>query len=131
MSSGHKKAKTFDQTLAIGIEVKNVQYILASLEYPTIKLKHNEEKIPRGMNFILKVSLHDNLGNEFSHNVEDVNGLKYDLSHKDIVDVQIGHNLTVAVSKPNLKFVFDLLDYVVCSNVRSHTYYSGTFHRRI
>lgn len=92
------KAKTFDQTLAIGIEVKNVQYILASLEYPTLKMKQTEEKIPRGMNFVLKVSLHDNLGNEFSHNIEDVNGLKYDLSHKDIVDVQIGNNLTVAVS---------------------------------
>ncbi|XP_037824848.1 nuclear pore membrane glycoprotein 210 [Lucilia sericata] len=93
-------AKTFDQTLAIGIEVKNVQYILASLEYPTLKMKQTEEKIPRGMNFVLKVSLHDNLGNEFSHNIEDVNGLKYDLSHKDIVDVQIGNNLTVAINLP-------------------------------
>ncbi|XP_061397212.1 nuclear pore membrane glycoprotein 210 [Musca vetustissima] len=93
-------AKTFDQTLAIGIEVKNVQYIMAALVYPTIKLKNTEEKIPRGMNFVLKVSLHDNLGNEFSHNIEDVNGLKYDLSHKDIVDVQIGNNLTVAINLP-------------------------------
>ncbi|XP_013110354.2 nuclear pore membrane glycoprotein 210 [Stomoxys calcitrans] len=93
-------AKTFDQTLAIGIEVKNVQYVMASLEYSTIKLKHTEDKIPRGMNFILKVSLHDNLGNEFSHNIDDVNGLKYDLSHKDIVDVQIANNLTVAINLP-------------------------------
>lgn len=73
---------------------------MAALVYPTIKLKNTEERIPRGMNFVLKVSLHDNLGNEFSHNIEDVNGLKYDLSHKDIVDVQIGNNLTVGVSKP-------------------------------
>ncbi|TMW43035.1 hypothetical protein DOY81_011882 [Sarcophaga bullata] len=52
------------------------------------------------MSFVLKVSLHDNLGNEFSHNIEEVNGLKYDLSHKDIVDVQIGNNLTIAVNLP-------------------------------
>ncbi|XP_055917855.1 nuclear pore membrane glycoprotein 210 [Eupeodes corollae] len=93
-------ARTYEQTLPIGIEVKNVQYILASLQYPSIKLKQTEEKIPRGMNFVLKVSLHDNLGNEFSHNIEDVNGIKYDLSHKDIVDVQIGNNLTVAINLP-------------------------------
>ena len=68
------------------------------MEYPTLKLKQIEEKLPRGMSFVLKVSLHDNLGNEFSHNIEEVNGLKYDLSHKDIVDVQIGNNLTIAVS---------------------------------
>ncbi|TMW42023.1 hypothetical protein DOY81_012897, partial [Sarcophaga bullata] len=36
----------------------------------------------------------------FSHNIEEVNGLKYDLSHKDIVDVQIGNNLTIAVNLP-------------------------------
>lgn len=94
------QAKTFEQTLPIGIEVKNVQYILASLlPYPgVVKLKQTEEKIPKGMNFILKISLHDNLGNEFSHNLEDVNSLRTELSHKDIVDAQIGSNLTVSVS---------------------------------
>lgn len=50
------------------------------------------------MNFVFKVSLHDNLGNEFSHNIEDVNGLRYDLATKDVVDAQIGNNLTIAVS---------------------------------
>ncbi|KAI9583399.1 hypothetical protein GQX74_005147 [Glossina fuscipes] len=93
-------AKTFDQSLAIDVEVKNVQYILASLDYPTIKLKQPAKNLPSGLNFVLKISLHDNLGNEFSHNVEDVTGLKYDISHKDIVDVQIGNNLTVAVNLP-------------------------------
>ncbi|XP_020712667.1 nuclear pore membrane glycoprotein 210 isoform X1 [Ceratitis capitata] len=93
-------AKTFEQTLPIGIEVKNIQYILASLAYPISRLKQSEGKIPRGMNFVLKISLHDNLGNEFSHNIEDVNGLKYDLSRKDMVDVQIGNNLTIAINLP-------------------------------
>ncbi|XP_002059350.3 nuclear pore membrane glycoprotein 210 isoform X2 [Drosophila virilis] len=90
-------AKTVDQTLPIGIEVKNVQYILVTLQ-PDIKLKQLEHKIPRGMNFIFKVSLHDNLGNEFSHNIEDVNGLRYDLATKDVVDAQIGNNLTIALN---------------------------------
>ena len=70
-----------------------------------MKLKQTEEKIPRGMNMVLKVSLHDNLGNEFSHNIEDVNGIKYDLSHKDMLDIQIGNNLTVAVSNFQLNLM--------------------------
>ncbi|EDW01493.1 nuclear pore membrane glycoprotein 210 [Drosophila grimshawi] len=90
-------AKTVDQTLPIGIEVKNVQYILVTLQ-PDIKLKQLEHKIPRGMNFVFKVSLHDNLGNEFSHNIEDVNGLRYELATKDVVDAQIGNNLTIALN---------------------------------
>lgn len=90
-------AKTVDQTLPIGIEVKNVKYILVTLQ-PDIKLKQLEHKIPRGMNFVFKVSLHDNLGNEFSHNIEDVNGLRYDLATKDVVDAQIGNNLTIALN---------------------------------
>lgn len=95
--SGFIQAKTVDQTLPIGIEVKNVQYILVTL-LPDIKLKQAEHKIPRGMNFVFKISLHDNLGNEFSHNIEDVNGLRYELATKDVVDAQIGNNLTIAVS---------------------------------
>ncbi|CAD7078083.1 unnamed protein product [Hermetia illucens] len=93
-------AKTFDQTLPIDVEVKNIQYILATLLYPSVKLRQIEQKIPSGMNMILKISLHDNLGNEFSHNIEDVNGIKYELSHKDVVDVQIGNNLTVSINLP-------------------------------
>ncbi|XP_034650684.1 nuclear pore membrane glycoprotein 210-like isoform X1 [Drosophila subobscura] len=89
-------AKTVDQNLPIGIEVKNVQYILVSL-LPHMKFKKLEHKIPRGMNFLFKVSLHDNLGNELSHNIEDANGLRYDLATKDVVDVQIDNNLTIAV----------------------------------
>ncbi|XP_017017075.1 nuclear pore membrane glycoprotein 210 [Drosophila kikkawai] len=91
-------AKTVDQTLPIGIEVKNVQYILVTL-MPHIKFKKAMHYIPRGMNFMFKVSLHDNLGNEFSYNVEDNgNGLRYDLATKDVVDAQIGNNLTIALN---------------------------------
>ncbi|ALC40423.1 gp210, partial [Drosophila busckii] len=90
-------AQTVDQSLPITIEVKNVQYILVTL-LPDIKLKQLEHKIPRGMNFVFKVSLHDNLGNEFSHNIVDVNGLRYSLATKDVVDAQIGSNLTIALN---------------------------------
>ncbi|XP_055379498.1 nuclear pore membrane glycoprotein 210 [Condylostylus longicornis] len=91
-------AKTYEQTLPIDIEVKNIQYILATLKNPSFKLKQTEEKIPRGMNLVLKVSLHDNLGNEFAHNIEDISNFKYELSHKDMVDIQIGNNQTFAIN---------------------------------
>ncbi|EDV59867.1 uncharacterized protein Dere_GG23181 [Drosophila erecta] len=90
-------ATTMDQSLPIGIEVKNVQYILITL-MPILKFRELEHKIPRGMNFVFKVSLHDNLGNEFSHNIEDANGLRYELGTKDDVDVQIDNNLTFALN---------------------------------
>ncbi|XP_044316732.1 nuclear pore membrane glycoprotein 210 isoform X2 [Drosophila rhopaloa] len=90
-------AKTADQTMPIGIEVKNVQYILVTL-MPNLKFRKTEHKVPRGMNFLLKVSLHDNLGNEFSHNIEPANGLRYELATKDVVDVQIDNNLTISLN---------------------------------
>ncbi|XP_044248664.1 nuclear pore membrane glycoprotein 210 isoform X1 [Drosophila takahashii] len=90
-------AKTSDQTLPIGIEVKNVQYILVTL-MPNLKFKKVAHKVPRGMNFKFKVSLHDNLGNEFSHNIEDPNGLRYELATKDVVEAQIDNNLTITLN---------------------------------
>lgn len=111
---GFIQAKTVDQTLPIGIEVKNVQYILVTL-LPDIKLKQAEHKIPRGMNFVFKISLHDNLGNEFSHNIEDVNGLRYELATKDVVDAQIGNNLTIAVSPRPSNLLSLSLPFSVCS----------------
>lgn len=72
---------------------------------PPTKLKKVLPYIPRGMNLMFKVSLHDNLGNEFSYNVEDNgNGLRYELATKDVVDAQIGNNLTIAVSVYLLTF---------------------------
>ncbi|XP_033148997.1 nuclear pore membrane glycoprotein 210-like [Drosophila busckii] len=79
--------------LTISIEVKNVQFILVTL-LPYIKLKQLKHKIQRGMNFVFKVSLHDNLGNDIAY----VNGLHYSLAAKHVVDAQIGNNLTIAAS---------------------------------
>lgn len=49
------------------------------------------------MSVVLKVSLHDNLGNEFSHSLQDVTSLGYKLSQKDDIQVNFGANFTVAV----------------------------------
>lgn len=89
-----------DQTLSIPIEVKNIHYILATLHTPTSKLKFPETKIPAGMNIALKITLHDNLGNEFSHNLdEQVSGnLQHKLSRKEMADINVGANFTVGVS---------------------------------
>lgn len=91
-------ASAHDQTLSIPIEVKNIHYVLANLEAPTIKLRTVEPLLPSGMNLVLKVSLFDNLGNEFSHNLQDVNTLKNSLSRKDTVGINVGENFTISVS---------------------------------
>lgn len=93
------QASSLDQTLSLPIEVKNIHYVLATLDAPSVKFKHTEKKIPRGMNIFLKVTLHDNLGNEFSHNFEDINTLKHKLSSKEIADIHIGGNFTIGVRR--------------------------------
>ncbi|KAH8272626.1 hypothetical protein KR018_010193 [Drosophila ironensis] len=90
-------AETLDQTLSIDIEVKNVEYILVTL-LPTVKLKRIEHKIPRGMNFVFKVSMHDNLGNEFAETIGYANGLHYEMATMDTVDTKIDNNLTFALN---------------------------------
>lgn len=88
-----------DQSLSVPVEVKNIHYILVSLDTSSsLKLKSVENKIPQGFNVVLKITLHDNLGNEFSHNLEDVSSLKHKLSRKEMVDIRVGGNLTLGVS---------------------------------
>lgn len=91
-------ASSADQTLAIPIEVKNIHYILASLHPQSLKLNSIEHKIPIGFQLLLRVTLHDNLGNEFVHNFDDLNPLVHRLSRKEIVDVSIGENFTLALN---------------------------------
>lgn len=97
-----------DQTLPIDIEVKKVEYILVTL-IPAIKLKQIDHKIPRGTNFIFKVSLHDNLGTEFSETIGNGNELYYELATKDTVDVQVNNNFSIAVSVPQLLLIYPVL----------------------
>lgn len=89
-----------DQTLSIPIETKNIHYILATLHAPSFKLKQVETKIPSGMNVILKVSLHDNLGNEFSHTIQDTSILVPKLATREGIEVNFGNNFTISLSLP-------------------------------
>lgn len=94
------QATSDDQTLTIPIEVKNIHYVLATLHTPTIKLKQIEKKIPSGMNIVLKVSLHDNMGNEFMRDLQETSALTYKLSQKEQIGIRFGSNSTVAVNLP-------------------------------
>uniref|UniRef100_A0A1B0DJU9 Nuclear pore membrane glycoprotein 210 n=1 Tax=Phlebotomus papatasi TaxID=29031 RepID=A0A1B0DJU9_PHLPP len=88
-----------DQSLSIPIEVKPIHYVLVSLHPVNLKLRNVESKIPQGLNVRLKVSLHDNLGNEFSHNF-DPGSLQWKLALRDLVDVHSGDNFTLDLSLP-------------------------------
>lgn len=94
------QATSEDQSLSIPIEVKNIHYVLATLHTPTIKLKQVEKTIPSGMNLVLKVSLHDNMGNEFLRDQQETSALTYKLSQKEQIAIKFGSNSTVAVNLP-------------------------------
>lgn len=94
------QAASEDQTLSIPIEVKNIHYVLVSLHSPALKLKHTEARIPNGITVNVKVTLHDNLGQEFSHSLQETTALTYKLSHREQIGVSFGNNFTVSVSLP-------------------------------
>lgn len=108
------QASSLDQTLSLPIEVKNIHYVLATLDAPSVKFKNTQQKFPCGMNIFLKITLHDNLGNKFAHNFEYENTLKHKLSSKEIADIHIGGNFTIGVRKTNLFFCFSLsFDFLI------------------
>lgn len=82
-----------DQKLDVPVEVKNVNYIMATV-VPSIQMKGIEKHLPRDLNFVISVSLHDNLGNEFSHSFEDI---KWKSSDRNSVEVRAGDNFTISV----------------------------------
>ncbi|XP_058055409.1 nuclear pore membrane glycoprotein 210 [Anopheles bellator] len=86
-----------EQSLTIPLEVKHVQYVMISLQPGTVKLKQVEHSIPQGFALTLKVSMHDSLGNEFSHGLEDVASLKHRLSKRGNVLLNTGTNYSVAL----------------------------------
>uniref|UniRef100_A0A182PCE7 BIG2 domain-containing protein n=1 Tax=Anopheles epiroticus TaxID=199890 RepID=A0A182PCE7_9DIPT len=90
-------ASSQDQSLTIPLEVKQIHYIMASLQTGMAKLKRIENSIPQGFSLSLKVSLHDSLGNEFSHGLEDVSVLKHKLSKRGNVLITTGSNYSVAL----------------------------------
>lgn len=74
--------------------------MLVTLHTPTIKLKQVEKRIPSGMNIVLKVSLHDNMGNEFLGNQQEATALTCKLSQREQIGVKFGSNSTVGVNLP-------------------------------
>ncbi|XP_049546523.1 nuclear pore membrane glycoprotein 210 [Anopheles darlingi] len=90
-------ASSQEQSLTIPLEVKHVQYVMATLQPGTVKLRQVAHSIPQGFALSLKVSLHDNLGNEFSHGVEDVATLRHRLSKRGNVLINTGTDYSVAL----------------------------------
>ncbi|XP_059614820.1 nuclear pore membrane glycoprotein 210 [Phlebotomus argentipes] len=87
-----------DQSLSIPIEVKPIHYVLVTLHPVNLKLRSVESKIPQGLNVRLKVSLHDNIGNEFSHNLNSVSSLQWNLAQRDLIDVHTVDNFILDLS---------------------------------
>lgn len=52
------------------------------------------------MHVILKVSLHDNLGNEFSHGIQDTSVLVPKLATQEGIEINFGNNFTVSLNLP-------------------------------
>lgn len=98
-------AASFDQELPIVVRVKNIHYVMASLQQGTTggqgTLRLGETKLPRGLTLQLKISLHDNLGNEILHNWDATEHLGHAVTRRDGVRVQVGaadFKLTVSVA---------------------------------
>lgn len=96
-------AASFEQVLPIVLRVKNIHYIMASLHVVeaaagAANLRIGEEKLPRGLTVQLRVSLHDNMGNEILHNWHAAEHLGYAVARRDGVNVQIGEDFKLTVS---------------------------------
>uniref|UniRef100_A0AAG5DFW4 BIG2 domain-containing protein n=1 Tax=Anopheles atroparvus TaxID=41427 RepID=A0AAG5DFW4_ANOAO len=90
-------ASSQDQSLTVPLEVKNVHYIMASLQAGTVRLRQVDHTVPQGFALTLQVSLHDALGNEFSHGLEDVSSLRHKLSKRGNVLISTGSNYTLGL----------------------------------
>lgn len=82
-----------DQKLDIPVEVKTINYIMASI-VPNVQMKSLEQHLPRDLTFLISVSIHDNLGNKFSHDFEEI---KWKLSNRNAVEVRTGDNFTLSI----------------------------------
>jgi nuclear pore complex protein Nup210 len=83
------------QKLDIPIEVKQIHYIMASVN-GNVKLREIQSNLPKNLNFPISISVHDNLGNKFSHNIED--DIKWNLSKKrSSTEIHIAGNSTLNV----------------------------------
>lgn len=81
-----------NQKLDIPIEVKKIHYVMASAVTSDVRMKGTMTQLPSDLNFDLTISLHDNLGNKFSHTLEEIN---WKLSNRNTVEVHNGANFTL------------------------------------
>lgn len=82
------------------LRVKNIHYIMASLESAGhSNLRIGEPKLPRGLNVQLKISLHDNMGNEILHSWDANEHLGYAVSRRDGLTVHVDADFKLTVSK--------------------------------
>lgn len=83
------------------LRVKNIHYIMASLHVATAgnaNLRIGEARIPRGLTVQLRITLHDNMGNEILHNWEAAEHLGHAVARRDGVNVQIDADFKLTVS---------------------------------
>lgn len=83
-----------DQKLDIPVEIKNIHYVMISAVSNGVQMKGIEKELPKDLSFDLTLTLHDNLGNKFSHSLEDIN---WQLSNRDTVEIHNGENFTLAL----------------------------------
>lgn len=79
------------QQLDIPIEVKNIHYIMASV-VSNVQTRGLERQLPKDLNFLMTISLHDNLGNVFSHTLEEI---KWQSSNQAAVEIIPAENFTL------------------------------------
>lgn len=88
---------SLDEKLSIPIEVKNIHYIMATVQPGGVSMRKTETELPQNLNFNLKVSLHDNLGNQFSHEFDELNALKHKLAKSNDIYVHLAENFSLSV----------------------------------
>lgn len=81
-----------NQKLDIPVEVKKIHYVMASAVTSDVRMKGTMTQLPSDLNFDLTISLHDNLGNKFSHSLEEIN---WKLSNRNTVEIHNGANFTL------------------------------------
>lgn len=97
---------SLDQQLPVLVRIKYIHYILTSLVLadgeradrgaPLMRLA--DTKIPQGLTLKLKITFHDNVGNEILHSWNSVEHLNYAVSRRDGLNVQIENDFKLTVS---------------------------------
>lgn len=84
------------------LRVKNIHYIMASVHVAGgsggTNLRIGESKIPRGLTVQLKITLHDNMGNEILHNWDATEHLGHAVARRDGLSVHIDSDFKLTVS---------------------------------